>query len=69
MKLTHKTLVGCFIASGRANRERRCIADSRKSLNYGQTLTAAIAISRKINKPFIRDFLVRYLVRLAGACL
>jgi acyl-[acyl-carrier-protein]-phospholipid O-acyltransferase/long-chain-fatty-acid--[acyl-carrier-protein] ligase len=52
MKLTHKTLADCFIASARANRKRRCIADSRKSLNYGQTLTAAIAISRKINKPF-----------------
>ncbi|PKL48669.1 MAG: hypothetical protein CVV39_04070 [Planctomycetes bacterium HGW-Planctomycetes-1] len=43
------SLGGCFIAAARKNRHRRCIADLRKTLDYGQTLTAALALSRKID--------------------
>jgi acyl-[acyl-carrier-protein]-phospholipid O-acyltransferase/long-chain-fatty-acid--[acyl-carrier-protein] ligase len=43
------SLGGCFISAARKNWHRRCIADLRKTLNYGQTLTAAIALSRKID--------------------
>ncbi len=43
------SLGGCFISAARKNRRKRCIADSRKTLDYGQTLTAALALSRKID--------------------
>jgi acyl-[acyl-carrier-protein]-phospholipid O-acyltransferase/long-chain-fatty-acid--[acyl-carrier-protein] ligase len=43
------SLGDCFVSAARKNWHRRCIADSRRTLNYGQTLTAAIALSRKID--------------------
>jgi acyl-[acyl-carrier-protein]-phospholipid O-acyltransferase/long-chain-fatty-acid--[acyl-carrier-protein] ligase len=43
------SLGGCFIFTARKNWHRHGIADLRKTLNYGQTLTAAIALSRKID--------------------
>jgi len=50
MKQNCRTLIDCFITAARGNRHRRCVADSQKTLNYGQTLTAAIALSRKISR-------------------
>lgn len=40
----------CFVLTARKNWQRRCICDSTgKKLNYGQTLTAVMALSRKID--------------------
>ena len=47
---TGKSLAAHFICSARANWNRRCISDSTgKKLNYGQTLTAVIALAEKID--------------------
>ncbi len=43
------SLGSCFISTARKNWHKCCIADSRRTLNYGQTLTAALALSRKID--------------------
>lgn len=43
------SLGGCFISTARKNWHKLCIADLRKTLSYGRTLTAAIALSRKID--------------------
>ena len=43
------SLSECFISVARKNWHSRCIADLQKSLSYSQTLTATIALSRKID--------------------
>ncbi|OHB58011.1 MAG: hypothetical protein A2173_09420 [Planctomycetes bacterium RBG_13_44_8b] len=49
-QIIHDLSLGdCFVATARKNWHRRCIADSQRTLNYGQTLTAALALSRKID--------------------
>jgi acyl-[acyl-carrier-protein]-phospholipid O-acyltransferase/long-chain-fatty-acid--[acyl-carrier-protein] ligase len=50
MQITENPSLGrCFISVARKNWHSRCIADLQKSLSYSQTLTAAIALSRKID--------------------
>jgi acyl-[acyl-carrier-protein]-phospholipid O-acyltransferase/long-chain-fatty-acid--[acyl-carrier-protein] ligase len=43
------SLGDCFVSTARKNWHRRCIADLRKTLSYGQALTAVMALSRKID--------------------
>jgi acyl-[acyl-carrier-protein]-phospholipid O-acyltransferase/long-chain-fatty-acid--[acyl-carrier-protein] ligase len=50
LKTPKRSLAGHFVKSARKNWTKRCISDSTgKSLNYGKTLTAAIALAKKID--------------------
>ncbi len=50
LKTPKRSLVGHFVKSARKNWTKRCISDSTgKSLNYGKTLTGAIALAKKID--------------------
>ena len=50
IQITENLSLGrCFISVTRKNWRSRCIADLQKSLSCGQTLTAAVALSRKID--------------------
>jgi len=51
LKSTRKTLGETFVQTARKKRSRKCLADTTgKNLNYFQTLTAAVALSDKLEK-------------------
>lgn len=51
LKSPKRSLTSNFVKSARKNWSKRCISDSTgKNLNYGQTLSAAIALAEEIDK-------------------
>jgi len=51
LKSPKRSLTAHFVKSARKNWSKRCISDSTgKSLNYGKTLTSAIALAKKIDE-------------------
>ena len=50
-KSPNRSLARIFVRAARRHRRRRCICDSTgRKLNYGKTLTSAIALSRQVDR-------------------